>query len=467
MGLAYTIKEFLSEVSDKKIAVLGMGVNHQALLQYLAAHALDVTVFDKKEEKDLKSQIEQLSGTTVKFCLGEHYLKGLLGYDLIFRTPGMRFDLPEISMALENGAKLTSEMEIFFDVCPAKIIAVTGSDGKTTTTTLIYQMLKESGYQVFLGGNIGKPLLHRVEEMKATDKVVVELSSFQLHTMRKSPQVAVITNISPNHLDVHKSMEEYVEAKKQIFLHQKKGDRLVLNYDDALLRTFANESEAKVVFFSRKSPIEEGVFLTDQQMVSTLSEEHHLLNVEDIFIPGVHNIENFMAAISAVSGDVDDGTIASVAKTFGGVEHRIEFVREKDGVRYYNDSIASSPTRTIAGLRSFQKRVILIAGGYDKKIPYDELGEEILKHVHKLYLIGQTGPKIEQSVLVALEQNRESNGFSYEYATDLKEAVEKAGLYAQKGDVVLLSPASASFDMFKNFEDRGNQFKYFVHELKD
>lgn len=461
------INEFRSKMKNRKVAVLGIGISNTPLIKYLYSMGADITAFDRSNEDKLGPLMEELKDLDIKFSLGDEYLKKLKGFDIVFRTPGMRYDLPEILSAKEEGAEITSEMEVFFELCCAPIFAVTGSDGKTTTTTLIYNMLKEQGYNCWLGGNIGIPLLSRVEEIRETDMVVLELSSFQLHTMKKSPKVAVITNISPNHLDVHKSMDEYIEAKRNIFINQKPSDRLILNYDNEITRGFADEARGNVVFFSRLNELENGACVKDDRIVYKNSgKESLIVDKKDIVIPGEHNIENYLAAIDAVIEYVDIENIHKVATTFKGVEHRIEQVREINGIRFYNDSIASSPTRTIAGLNSFRQKVILIAGGYDKKIPYDTMGEVIADKVKCLVLIGQTGPKIEKALSDEIKRTGKGEDIGVFKCDSLKEAVEKAYQEAQSGDVIIMSPASASFDMFKNFEERGNMFKQIVNSIK-
>ena len=459
--------EFKENIKGKKVAVLGIGISHIPLIKYLYNLEVDITAFDKSDENKIKDVIDQFKGMNIKYSLGEDYLKNLKGFDVIFKTPGMRFDLHEIEEARKNGAKVTSEMEVFFELCPAQIFAVTGSDGKTTTTTLIYKMLVEQGYNCWLGGNIGTPLLDKIDEIKETDKVVLELSSFQLHTMTQSPQVAVVTNLAPNHLDMHKSMDEYVEAKKNIYLHQRASDKLIINYDNDITREFKKDAKGEVVYFSRINNIDVGAKMNGNMLVyRDGKDEKEIVNAEDIVIPGVHNIENYLAAIAAVIDYVDVDTIRKVATTFKGVEHRIELVRELDGVKFYNDSIASSPSRTIAGLNSFKQKVILIAGGYDKKIPYDVMGEVLVNKVKCLVLIGQTAPKIEQALMKEIDRTGKGEDIPVIHCQTLREAVEKAYNFAKSGDIVIMSPASASFDMFKNFEERGKQFKDIVNSLE-
>jgi len=454
------LEEYLEKLRGKRAAVLGIGISNRPLIELLTNAGVSVTACDKRRREDFDGLIEKLEGRGVNCLLGPDYLEHLEGMDVIFRTPGMRPDLPQLLRAAEAGAELTSEMEVFFSVCPCRIIAVTGSDGKTTTTTIIAGLLEASGYRTFVGGNIGRPLLSVAGEMRPDDIAVLELSSFQLMTMDQSPDVAVITNLAPNHLDIHKDMREYIDAKRNIFLHQSSESKLVLNADNEITASFAPEARGEVALFSRRKTLGRGVWLKDGVIVE---DARPVLPVSDILIPGVHNIENYMAAIAAVDGLVSDETVRSFARAFAGVPHRIELVRELGGVRYYNDSIASSPSRTTAGLRSFDQKVILIAGGYDKHIPYDALGPEITRAVKTLILVGATSPKIKQAVLNAPDY-RTGEPVILE-RDSLREAVNMAHDMAKPGDVVILSPASASFDQFKNFEERGNAFKNFVNQL--
>ncbi len=446
--------EFFTGLRGKTIAVLGLGVSNRPLVRLLLEFGCTVTGCDRTPREKLDAEVLELEAAGCQLRVGDGYLDGLQA-DIVFRTPGMH---PGTLVALgEAGAQITSEMEVFFQVCPCTLIAVTGSDGKTTTTTLISEMLKAAGKTVWLGGNIGTPLLPLTRQMGDGDYAVVELSSFQLMDMTRSPQRAVITNLAPNHLDVHKDMQEYVDAKKNIFAHQKPGDLLILNADNNITAELVGPGSTR--FFSRQGKeahviLREGTIYRGGEAV---------LAVSDILLPGVHNVENYMAAIAALEGIVPDEAIRRVAKNFGGVEHRIELVRVKDGVRYYNDSIASSPSRTIAGLRSFQEQVLLIAGGYDKHIPYDVLGPEICKHVKKLYLNGATAGQIR----AAVENCPEYVPGKPEMVDcgDFDTAVFAAARDAREGDVVLMSPASAAFDQFKNFMVRGNHFKRLVKEL--
>ena len=446
-------ERYFTLLRGRKIAVLGLGVSNQPLVRLLLSFGCDVTGCDRTPRDKVDEAVLELERLGCRLSLGDTYLDDLYA-DVVFRTPGMHPGNPALEALRAKGAEVTSEMEVFFEVCPCGILAVTGSDGKTTTTTLISEMLKAEGKTVWLGGNIGTPLLPLVPQMREQDFAVVELSSFQLMDMRRSPMRAVVTNLAPNHLDVHKDMQEYVDAKKNIFAYQNADDRLILNGDNEITASFAGNGVTH--FFSRQGKrchvrLEDGVIFRGGLPV---------LQTKDILLPGVHNIENYMAAIAAVEGLVSDKAIVHVAQNFGGVEHRIELVRIKDGVRYYNDSIASSPSRTIAGLRSFAEKVILIAGGYDKQIPYDVLGPEICAHVKKLFLCGATADKIRAAVEICGGDQPEMMDCG-----DFEHAVRAAAAAAESGDVVLMSPASASFDQFKNFMVRGECFKKIVKEL--
>lgn len=452
------INTYFSALRGKKIAVLGLGVSNRPLVRMLLAAGCAVTGCDRTPRQSLDAAVLELEALGATLRVGEGYLDGLQA-DLVFRTPGMHPENPALARLRASGAQITSEMQVFFELCPCPIIAVTGSDGKTTTTTLISELLRAAGKTVWLGGNIGAPLLPDCGKMRPEDFAVVELSSFQLMDMTRSPHIAVVTNLAPNHLDVHKDMAEYVEAKCNIFRYQSAADKLVLNADNAITAGLAGESQR--VFFSRQTETN-GVWLADGMIVRRGAP---LLAQKEILLPGLHNVENYMAAILAVEGLVSDSVITKVAREFGGVEHRIELVRVRRGVRYYNDSIASSPSRTIAGLHSFEEKVILIAGGYDKHIPYDVLGPEICAHVKKLFLNGATGEAIRQAVLDA--PNYRPGCPELEYAPELDTAVAHAAAAAERGDVVLLSPASAAFDQFQNFMVRGKRFKELVRGLEE
>ncbi len=374
--------------------------------------------------------------------------------------------MPEIKKEVERGAVLTSEIEMLLELAPSKIIGITGSDGKTTTTTLIYNILCEDGYKCYIGGNIGTPLFSKIDEMTPEDIIVLELSSFQLMTFKSSPDISIITNISPNHLDVHKSYEEYIEAKENIFKYQKKDNIIVLNYDNEITKELAENTKSNVRFFSIRTKLDNGVILDGNEIkIVKNGEKTSVIDINDIILLGTHNIENACTAIAAIQDLVKLESIKKVLSTFKGVEHRMEFVRELNGVKWYNDSIGSSPTRTIAGLVSFKEKVILIAGGYDKHLDYTDMGEYIIDHVKILILMGQTKDKIKTATIKKIKERDIDLSLPIFEVNSLKEAVDVAYNNSVEGDIVFFSPASASFDMFKNFMERGDKFKCFVNNL--
>jgi len=473
------LSNYLNSIKGKRIAVIGSGISNTPLIELLLKNGIDTTVCDKRSSIELSEAATRYEKLGAKLRLGEDYLDNL-NEDIIFRTPGLMPTNPALKKAVARGATLTSEMEVFFDLCKSITIGVTGSDGKTTTTSIIAELLRNNGLTVHIGGNIGTPLLCKVDDMKPGDVAVIELSSFQLITMKKSPNIAVVTNLSPNHLDVHTDMDEYVEAKKNIFMHQTYDDRVVFNLDNEITRDYAKNAPAEeVFFFSRQSTVENGMFLHNGTIYEAFeSSEMAVMQADDIALPGVHNVENYLAAFTAVMGFVCHGIMRETARSFRGVEHRIEPVRELNGVKYYNDSIASSPSRAIAGLRALTPqiddahgnepgRVILIAGGKDKGIPFDELGEEIVKRVKTLVLTGAAADQIHEAVLKTpgFSKSDSPNTLEIHQCDDFEDAVLTASKLASDGDIVVLSPACTSFDKFSNFEERGNKFKDIVNRL--
>lgn len=454
-------EEFKNFIRNKKTAVVGIGVSNRPLIDFLLSMGARVSAFDRKDESQLKDTAEEYRNKGVELILGENYIDNLKGFDVIFKTPSMRFDNPALMSERKRGAYITSEMEEFVRYCPAKIYGVTGSDGKTTTTTLIYNILKEEGYKTWVGGNIGTPLFSRIEEISSNDRVVLELSSFQLMTMNVSTDVAVVTNLSPNHLDIHKNIEEYIDAKKNIFKFQSEDDLLILNMDNDITNSMDAEARGKVMKFSIKNVLTGGAYFKDDVLYL---KEKAVCRRDDIKLMGMHNVENLLAAFCAVSDDVSIESMSKVATSFQGVEHRNEFVRELDGVKYYNDSIASSPTRTLAGLNSFDRPVILIAGGYDKKIPFRPLAEGGYSKIKVLILLGKTKYAIKQAFEKVLSEK--CVDIPIIIADTLEQAVERAREASAAGDIITLSPACASFDMFPNFEARGLAFKSIVTSLK-
>ena len=460
------IENFFKSMNGKKIAFCGIGTSNLPLIELFIKYGASVTACDRRTREQLGDSADVAQKAGAKLSLGDDYLKNL-DVDIVFRTPGMRYYMDELVEMRNRGVVVTSEMEVFFDLCPCKIYAITGSDGKTTTTSIIAQMLQAQGKTVHLGGNIGKPLLPEIESIGYDDAAVVELSSFQLISMRKGPDVAVVTNLAPNHLDIHKDMQEYIDAKKNLVIHQGAFSRVVLNKDNEITNGFEAECRGRVLKFSRKSQLNNGAYLDENNNIvfADNGKKTVVMNIADIKIPGMHNVENYMAAISAVWGEVSVENIVNVAKTFAGVEHRAEFVREFEGVKYYNDSIASSPTRTALGTLSlYDFKIILIAGGYDKKIPYDGLGPVICDKVKYLILMGATAPKIKAAVLNA--DNYSDGNPTIIEVSNMEEAVAKAREVAKPGDLVSMSPASASFDLYKNFDQRGKHFKSIVNGLK-
>jgi len=456
-----SLNEYLSGLRGKRVAVIGAGVSNRPLIRLLLASGIDVTICDKSGMEGIGDFYHEIAPFHPNFHLGNSYLSNL-DADVVFRTPGLHPDNPALVRARNNGAVVTSEMEAFLSLCPCRTIAVTGSDGKTTTTTLIAELLKDAGYHVWLGGNIGNPLLAETDAMTPTDIAVLELSSFQLHSMNCSPDVAVVTNIAPNHLDVHPSYQDYIDAKKQIFRNQKPGARLVLNLDNEVTASFAAETAAEIYWFSRRQAVEKGFWMDADGMIRRAGGQA-VMPASDIRIPGVHNIENMMAAFAAVDGFVGENVFRSVAKSFPGVPHRLETVRVLRGVTYINDSIASSPSRTAAGLACFKEKVILIAGGKDKGVPFDDLGGDICRHVKSLYLTGWTAEKMKASVM---NSSLYSQGKPDIHVLEgFRDTVEAAAKEAREGDIVILSPACTSFDRFKNFEERGEAFREIVEGL--
>ncbi len=460
-----TMNAFFEFVAGKTVAFIGIGTSNLPLIKQFAEKGCKVIACDRKKLEDLGENGVKAQSYGATLLLGDDYLNNIQA-DIVFRSPGTPFYKDELVKLRENGVVLTSEMEVFFDLCPCNTIAITGSDGKTTTTTIISEMLKAAGKTVHLGGNIGKPLLPEIETVKAEDYAVVELSSFQLISMRKSPDIAVVTNLAPNHLDIHKDMQEYVDSKKNIILHQNAFSKAVLNLDNDIANGFSDSVRGQLTKFSVKEKLFNGAYLDGTKIVySDYGKVTEVMDYRDIKIPGMHNVENYLAAISAVWGIVDVKTIVEVAKTFGGVAHRAEFVREFNGVKYYNDSIASSPTRTALGTLSlYSDKIIIIAGGYDKHIPYEPLGPVINNKVKTLILLGDTAPKIEAAVKEA--PNYSPGAIQIINVTNMEEAVAAAAASAKEGDIVSLSPASASFGLYRNFEERGNHFKSIVNGLK-
>ena len=456
--------DYIERLKGKRVGVIGLGVSNTPLVRLLLENGCDVTVCDKRGSDALGEIGAEVAAKGGKLILGDDYLEHL-EFDVIFRTPGVLPNVPQLAAAAARGAVLTSEMEAFCTLCPCKIIAITGSDGKTTTSTVTAEILKAAGYTVHLGGNIGTPLFCRVPDIQPDDVAVLELSSFQLHSMRCAPDVAIITNISPNHLDVHPDLEDYVSAKQNIYRGQKPFGRLILNAGDAYSAAFAADAPGAVRYFSGKGPVENGVYCEDGVIYRAHNgETEKIMDASEIRIPGAHNVENYMAAFAALDGMVPRSACVSVAKTFPGVPHRMEFIRDLRGVRFINDSIASSPTRAIAGLHALPKPPIMLLGGHDKHIPFDALGDEICLHAKAAVLCGETAERIASAIRASAHYDAQQ--LPTVIVDDFREAVETAYRLAEPGDIVTLSPACSSFDQFRNFEERGNTFRAIVESLE-
>ena len=459
------LEEFNKFLDSKKVAIIGMGVSNLPLLDYFYDKNAKVTVFDKNTPSD--EMMEKINKYRYEVEIGEYNLSRLNGFDIIFRSPSVLPTREELVTAANKGAIITSEIEMVLKLAPCKIIGVTGTEGKTTTTSIIYEILKSSGKNCFLGGNIGKPIFTEIKNMKPEDIVVLELSSFQLMGMEVSPDISVVTNMYPDHLNIHSSYEEYQQAKKNIFLHQNENGVVILNYDNEITRKFADEVKSNLVFFSSLENLENGYVYDrkDETIKSYVNgKSENILKKQEIKLRGIHNYENICAALAATAPIVDEKSQIKAIKEFNGVEHRLEFVRELNGVKYYNDSIGTSPASTIAGLNAFDENIILLAGGSDKGLDYTEIGETIAKKVRVLLLTGPTAEKIENATKLAMSKSGKET-VEIIHCKDLQEAVSMANEKAKSGEIVLMSPASASFDAFKNFIERGIKFKEFVNNL--
>jgi len=459
------LNEFNQFIYNKKIAIIGLGVSNLPLLDYMYCKKAKITVFDEREiSKISKDVMDKITNYGFEFNLGHNCLDSLNGFDMIFRSPSCMPHRPELIKEEQNGAIITTEIEMLMKMCPCKIIGITGSDGKTTTTSLIFSIMKKAGYNTYLGGNIGTPLFTKLKDMTPEDILVLELSSFQLMEIEVSPDIAVITNITPNHLNIHKDYDEYIEAKKNIFKYQKDDGILVLNYDNDITRECSKKAKGKVVFFSSKEKLDNGIII-DNKVIKECDDKirKHILDGKQSILRGNHNYENIATAIAATKTLVDIEKAIEAIEEFKPVEHRLELVKVIDSVKWYNDSVSSSPTRTIAGLNAFDEQIVLISGGYDKNLDYTPIAKPIVENVKTLILLGQTSGKIFNSVKEELEnQNKELDIYMCE---TLEQTITLAKKLAKPNQVVLFSPASASFDMFIDFADRGNKFKKLVNEI--
>lgn len=455
--------EFERFLINKKVAIIGLGVSNFPLIDYLYERHVNVVVFDEKNQLDIsKDAIDKIKEYSLDAYFGKDCLENLKGFNVIFRSPSL---LPTNSYLVEeekNGALITTEVELLLNMAPCKVIGITGSDGKTTTTSLIYEIIKYAGYNCYVGGNIGIPLFTKLNKITPEDIIILELSSFQLMGMEVSPDISVITNITPNHLNIHEDYEEYIEAKKNIFKYQDKNGILITNFDNEITSKIdKSEIPGEIIYFSSKNKLDDG-YIIDENVIKKCENKlrTHILNVQDVKLRGMHNFENIATALAATEKIVSQEVAIEAIKNFNGVEHRLELIKDVDGVKWYNDSVSSSPTRTIAGLYSYDENIILIAGGYDKNLDYTPIAKPIVDKVGTLILIGQTSEKIYNAVKAEL--NSQNKNMDIYLCDDLEQTVLLAKKYSKVGDVVLFSPASASFDMFKNFADRGEKFKELV-----
>ena len=456
------LEEFKEELKQKKIAVIGAGVSNLPLITYLKDLGCHITLFDKKCLEEMSEQAQEvIQKTNISLSLGENYLEKLVGFDMIFRSPSFLPTQEALVKEQSRGAIVTTEIEQVIRLAPCKVIGVTGSKGKTTTTTIIHHILTSLGYHTYLGGNIGTPLFNQLDNMKKEDIVVLELSSFQLMNMEVSPDIAVITNISPDHLDIHGSYEEYIDAKKYIFKNQVKGNLLVLNQEDTIVKEFFQEAKGQVRYFG-ETLTDDGYYL-EENFIKHKGEE--VADTRKFLLKGRHNYLNICAALNAILEfiHVSNHELESIISKIHGVPHRLELVREVNGIPWYNDSASTTPDKTLAGIYAFDQDIVLIAGGYDKNISYEPLAQPILDKVSKLILFGDTKNKIYDAVMNL--KKKTSKDIQIYVMDTLEEVVDIAYQVSVLGEVVLFSPASASFDMFQNAYQRGDQFKELVQKL--
>ena len=460
------LEEFEKYIKFRKVAIIGLGVSNLPLLDYMYNKHAKVTVFDEREQESIPNDVlDKIKSHQFDSYFGKNCLENLNGFDIVFRSPSCLPTRKELVKEADRGALITTEIELLMKMCPCMIVGITGSDGKTTTTSLINFILEKSGKKVFLGGNIGTPLFTKLDKMRPKDIVVLELSSFQLMEMDVSPDIAVITNITPNHLNIHKDYEEYIDSKKNIFKYQNENGILILNYDNEITRNCGKEAKGKVIYFSSKEKLDNG-YIVDENVIKKCDDSirTHILNTDEVKLRGRHNYENIATALAATQNLVDIDSAVKAVKKFTAVEHRLEFVRELDGVKWYNDSASSSPTRTISGLNAFDEKITLIAGGYDKNLDYEPIAKPIIEKVNNLILMGQTSGKIFDCVKKELE--KENKELPIYMCDSLEDVINTARKVTKEGEIVLFSPASASFDMFKNAVERGLKFKEIVKKLK-
>ncbi len=465
LGAVMAAMDWANHLAGKRATLIGLGARtHVALARFLVREGAVVTISDRKPAEQLQQEIALLAGLPVRLSLGANRVEDALNADIVFVTPGAPRDLPAVVAAQANGIPVSSEIELLFARCPAPIVGLTGSSGKSTTTTLVGEILKAAGRRVWVGGNLGTPLIDRLDEMTPQDWVVLELSSFQLEGMRCSPHVAAILNITPNHLDRHPSLEHYAEAKRNIIRYQGPDDWAVLGYANDITRAYGRSVAARRLYFG-VDPVEgEGAFTADGAVWLRLSgETRQVMPLCEVQLRGRHNLENVTAAVAATAAaGAPPSAMREAIAAFRGIEHRLEPVREIGGVRYYNDSIATAPERTIAALRAFTEPIVLLAGGRDKHLPLAELAALVKERVHTLVLFGEAADLLEAAMAKVGAPPP-----TIVRCRNLPEAVPLAAAAARRGDVVLLSPAFTSYDQFRDFEERGRVFKQLVWALPD
>ena len=478
---------FLKGIEGKRAAIVGIGVTNVPLIRFLAAHGVRITACDQKQEDSLASELRSLAGLDVQYLLGPGYLDALPGFDMVYLSPGVNPGQPEIEAARRAGVAISSEIDLVLRLSAAPTVGITGSSGKTTTTTLAGLILREDarrhhpGRQVLVGGNIGAPVIERVLTVGPDDLIVLELSSFQLKLLEVSPNVAAVLNVTPNHLDVHPSMDDYVWSKENIVRYQSDDDWAVLGADNDITQLMAERAPGRIMFFSASRSVPRGAFLDNDRLVMRWRAgagsgrsagsggsgvgDTVVARRSDLKIPGLHNVQNALAAIAVCAAvGADPEAMRDAIASFSGVEHRLEPAGEIGGVIFINDSIATTPSRTIAALLAMERPTVLIAGGYDKHLPFDEMAQLALGKVHTVSLVGVTADKIERAFEEAAERAGAEPPAIIREDT-FREAVEAARLASRPGDVVLLSPACASYGLFRNFEERGRTFKQLVSEF--
>lgn len=452
------LEKFNKNLKNKKVLILGIGVSNLPLLDYLYEHNSIITIRDKKKLEELNNEVvEKINKYNIEYVLGDNYLDDLTEYDIIFRSPSILPNIKPLEAAKEKGALITTEIEQVITLAPCKVIGITGSKGKTTTTTILSTILEKLNYNVHVGGNIGTPLFNKIKDMKKDDIIVLEMSSFQLMNMNVSPNISVITNISPDHLDIHSSYEEYIDAKKYIFKNQNKKDIVVLNEEDDIVKNMSKDTISEVRYFGSINH-HNNYYIEDKNIYFN---NELVIDTSKLLLKGRHNHLNICAALNAIKDyiNVDNNKLESIVSSIKSVHHRLEYVRTINKVDWYNDSASTTPDKSMGGINAFDEKIVLIAGGYDKNISYEDFGKPIVENCSKLILFGATKDKIYNSVI-----KQKTNIEIYKLNT-LEEVVNKAYEVAEPGEVVLFSPASASFDMFKNAYQRGDLFKELVNKL--